>query len=56
MTVQSWIDTYKDMYPRKIIRIIDSTTGKGTGCHWITYKDWTYKKIKITSKWIFIFI
>ena len=56
MTVQQWINENINMYPRKIIRMIDKNTHKGFGCHWIVFKDCEINHVKITSKFIFIFI
>lgn len=56
MTVKQWVDAYKEFYPNKTIRIIDSTTGKGTHKHWLEYADCEYLWAKVTSQWIFIYI
>lgn len=56
LTVSQWIEAYKDFYPNKIIRIIDSTTGKGTGTHWIIYKDFECLRAKITKEYIFLYV
>jgi len=56
MTVNQWIDENINIYPHKIIRMIDKDTHKGCGCHWIVFKDCEVNSIKITSKFIFIFV
>ena len=56
MTVRQWVDAYKNFYPNKGIRIIDSQTGKGTDKHWLEHADCEYLLSKITTKWIFLYI
>ena len=56
MTVNQWIAKNVNMYPHKSIRIIDKDTHKGWGCHWLVFKDYEINHVKITSKFIFIFI
>lgn len=56
MTVQEWVDTQKCAFPTKQIRIVDSRTNKGTGTHWIIYRNFEVKNVKITKEWIFLYI
>ena len=56
MTVNQWIDENTNICSHKIIRMIDKDTHKGLGCHWIVFKDCEVNSIKITSKFIFIFV
>lgn len=56
MTVNQWINENANIYPHKSIRMIDKNTHKGYGCHWIVFKDCEIDHVKITSKFLFIFI
>ncbi len=56
MTISQWIDENKHCHPYQEIRLIDNTTHKGIGAHWILFKDCEIRRIKITSQWIFFYI
>lgn len=57
MTVREFIEDYFNTHSAsKHIRLIDATTGKGIGVHWIHYEDTPILKTKVTPKYIFIFI
>jgi hypothetical protein len=56
MTVSEWINSSKYVSSHRVIRIIDKDTNKGTGAHWIVYKDCICFKAKITERWIFLYI
>ena len=56
-TVKEFIEEYFDTHSTsKHIRLIDVTTKKGINSHWIHHENNIIKKVKITSKYIFIFI
>lgn len=56
MTVNQWIDENKNIHFYKSIRMIDRNTHKGLGYHWLVFADCEIDHVKITSKFIFIFI
>ena len=56
MTVERWIDTNTDKLYGHRIRIIKADTHKGVGDMMMFYFDYIVKNVKITSKYIFIFI
>lgn len=56
MTVNQWIDQNLNIHFYKSIRMINKNTHKGYGCHWIIFKDYEIDHVKITSKFIFIFV
>lgn len=56
ITVNDWIDTHiEQIYGRKI-RIIDAETHKGVGDMLIFYMDKKVKAVKMTTRFLFIFI
>ena len=56
-TVREFIEKYfKTHSANKHIRLTDATTEKGVGDHWIHHENDIVKKVKITDKYIFIFI
>lgn len=56
ITVDKWIDTHMEFIYNKKIRIIDSKTNKGVGDMMIFYMDREVKNVKLTSRFLFIFI
>ena len=57
MTVREFIENYFNTHSAsKHIRLIDATTEKGMGVHWIHYEDALVLKTKVTARYIFIFI
>ena len=56
MTVNQWIDENMKTVYGHTIRLIDSNTHKGVGDMLILYMNREVKKIKLTNKFLFIFI
>lgn len=56
MTVNQWIGENISIYLDKSVRMINKNTHKGYGQHWIMFKDREIDHVKITSKFIFIFV
>lgn len=56
ITVNDWIDTHMEYVHGRKIRIIDAETCKGVGDMLILYMDKKVKAVKITTKFLFIFI
>jgi hypothetical protein len=57
MTVREFIEEYFNTHSSiKHIRLIDATTERGICVHWIHYADAPILKIKVTPRYIFIFI
>ena len=56
MTVNQWIDENMKTVYGHTIRLIDSETKKGVGDMMFMYMDRKVQNVKITSRWIFIFI
>ena len=56
MTVEKWIDEHLAVIGHRPIRVIYADTHKGTGTHWIVFKDCEVAKIKITSTYVFIYV
>ena len=56
MTVNQWIDENMKTVYGHTIRLIDSNTKKGIGDMMLMYMDREVKNIKLTSRFLFIFI
>ena len=56
ITVREWVNKNKTQLPHKTIRMINYSNHQGLGLHWLECADDEIKKIKITNRWIFIFI
>ena len=56
MTVNQWIDENMKTVYGHTIRLIDSKTRKGVGDLMFMYIDKEVKNIKLTSKFLFIFV
>ena len=56
MTVNQWIDENMKTVYGHTIRLIDSKTKKGIGDMMLMYIDREVQNVKITSRWIFIYI
>ena len=56
LTVNQWIDeNMKTMYGRQL-RLLSYVTHKGIGDNYLPYLDCTVLAVKVTSKFVFIFI
>ena len=56
MTVNTWLDTHMEYMNGRKLRIINTDTGKGVGDMLILYMDKRVKAVKITTRFVFIFI
>ncbi len=56
MTVNQWIDENMKTVYGHTIRLIDSKTHKGVGDLMFMYMDREVKNVKLTSRFLFIFI
>ena len=54
--MREWVDKNKTHLPHRTIRMMDYASQRGLGLHWLEYADDEIKKLKITDRWIFIFI
>lgn len=56
ITVNTWLDTHMEyLYGRKL-RIINADTGKGVGDMLLLYMGNKVRAVKITKKFLFIFV
>ena len=57
MTVEQYIDSYfKTNKSAKVIRMMDAVTRRGIGKHWIQFSDFYVIDVKVTDKYLFIYI
>ena len=56
MTVNAWLDTHIDYMNGRKLRIINTDTGKGVGDMIMSYMDKKVKAVKITTKFLFIYV
>ena len=56
MTLNDWIDVNLKLLCGRTLRVIDSNTRKGIGDMMMFYMDKEVKSVKVTSKFIFVFI
>ena len=56
MTVNTWLDTHMEYMNGRKLRIINADTGKGVGDMLMLYMDKRVKAVKITTRFVFIFI
>lgn len=56
MDVRTWIEKNKINYPSATIRLVNKSKNLIIGSYWLPWSDCKIKDIKITSKWIFIYI
>ena len=56
MTVTKWIYKNKINYPKKDIRLIHKDKNLVIGNYWLPWSDWEIQNVKITSRWIFVYI
>ena len=56
ITVNDWIDTHLDYMHGRKLRIINTDTGKGVGDMTMLYMDKKVKAVKITTRFLFIYV
>lgn len=56
MDVRTWIEKNKINYPNAKILLVNKSKNLIIGPHWLPWSDCKIKDIKITSKWIFLYI
>ena len=56
ITVNAWLDTHMECMKGRKLRIISTTTWKGVGDMYILYMDRKVKAVKITTRYVFLFI
>lgn len=56
MTVNTWLDTHMEYMKGRKLRIINIDTGKGVGDMLMLYMNKRVKAVKITTRFVFIFI
>lgn len=56
MTVSTWLDTHMEYVKGRKLRIISTITWKGVGDTYMLYMDRKVKAVKITTKFLFLYI
>lgn len=56
MTVNAWLDIHVDILKGRKVRVVESATNRGIGDMLMYYLQREVKRVKVTSKFVFLYV